>query len=247
MSGLWYVKLPDGDVEPMTLDELDEAFQRGDVNERTMVLAAGSTQWAKLGELAGLDQPAAQRPMSLVDIPAMNMPTVNRGFAPMPPSMRPVSVDLDAFGDDDLSFRPPRKSKKWIFGVLAVAGVLGFAAFEGQRSGVFSISKLMASSSQATAAATMPVATPAPAPAPSPDPAPAAAPAPSASASDSRFTQDQKDKLAAADKLHDLKTKLHSKAHAAAVSVHSSASHSKGSQGFTTGGNKFDPLNATIP
>jgi hypothetical protein len=245
MSGLWYVKLPDGDVEPMTLDELDEAFQRGDVNERTMVLAAGSTQWAKLGELAGLDQPAAQRPMSLVDIPAMNMPTVNRGYAPMPPSMRPVSVDLDGFGDDDLSFRPAKKSKKWVFGVVVVAGVLGFAAFQGARSGVFSISKLMSSSSQATAAATMPVATPAPAPAPSPDPAPAAAPAPTAS--DSRFSPDQRDKLAAADKLRDLKTKLHAKAHAAAVSVHSSASHSKSGQGFTTGGNKFDPLNATIP
>jgi hypothetical protein len=244
MSGLWYVKLPDGDVEPMTLDELDEAFQRGDVNERTMVLAAGSTQWAKLGELAGLDQqPAAQRPMSLADIPAMN-----RGYVPMPPSMRPVSVDLEGFTDDDLSFRPAKKSKKWVFGVLVVAGVLGFAAFQGARSGVFSINKLMSSSSQATAAATMPVATPAPAPAPSPDPAAAAAPAPSASDSAaSRFSQDQKDKLAAADKQHDLRAKLHSKAHAAAVSVHSSASHSKGAQGFTTGGSKFDPLNATIP
>ena len=244
MSGLWYVKLPDGDVEPMTLDELDEAFQRGDVNERTMVLAAGSTQWAKLGELAGLDQPAAQRPMSLADIPAMHNPV--KGYAPMPPSMRPVSVDLEGFADDDLSFRPAKKSKKWVFGVVLVAGVLGFAAFEGSRSGVFSIDKLMSSSSQATAAATMPVATPAPAPAPSPDPAPsAAAPAPSASDSaSSRFSQDQRDKLAAADKQRDLRAKLHSKGHAAAVSVHSS--HSKGAQGFTTGGNKFDPLNASM-
>jgi hypothetical protein len=240
MSGLWYVKLPDGDVEPMTLDELDEAFQRGDVNERTMVLAAGSTQWAKLGELAGLDQqPAPQRQVSLAAIPAM----VNYAPAPMPNSMRPVSVDLEGFGDDDLSFRPPKKSKKWVFGVVAVAGILGFAAFEGSRSGVFNINKLMSSSSQAAAVATMPVTPPpAAAPAPSPEPTPSAAPAPSAT--DSRFTQDQKDKLAAADKM---RTKVHGKAHAASISVHSSASHSKGAQGFTTSGNKYDPLNATIP
>jgi hypothetical protein len=236
MSGLWYVKLPDGDVEPMTLDELDEAFQRGDVNERTMVLAAGSTQWAKLGELAGLDQPAAQRPVSLAEIPAF------KGYAPIPNSMRPVSVDLDGFGDDDLTFKPPKKGKKWVFGVVLVAGVLGFAAFEGARSGVFSINKLMSSSSQAAAVATMPVTPPAPAPAPLPDPTPSATTAPTAT--DSRFTQDQKDKLAAADKV---RTKVHGKAHAASVSVHSSASHSKGAQGFTTSGNKFDPLNATIP
>jgi hypothetical protein len=240
MSGLWYVKLPDGDVEPMTLDELDEAFQRGSVNERTMVLAAGSTQWAKLGELAGLDQPAAQRPVSLAAIPAM------KGYAPVPNSMRPVSVDLEGFtDDDDLTFKPPKKSKKWMFGAVLVAGVLGLAAFEGARSGVFSINKLMSSSSQAAAVATLPVTPPPPTPAPSPEPTPAATAAPSPTdSSASRFSQDQRDKLAAADKT---RTKVHGKAHAATVSIHSSAPHSKGAQGFTTGGNKFDPLNATIP
>jgi hypothetical protein len=57
-----------------------------------------------------------------------------------------------------------------------------------------------------------------------------------------------REKLAAADKVRDAKAKMHAnaKAHAASVSVHSSGSHGK-SQGFTTGGNKFDPLNATIP
>ncbi len=241
MSGLWYVKLADGDVEPLTLDELDEAFQAGHVNEHTMVLPAGSTQWAKLGELAGLDQP--QRPAAHVPTRAV------APLAPMPNSLRPVSVDLGQFGgdDDDFSFQPPKKSKKWMFGVALVAGVMGFAAFEAQRAGVVSISRLMSSSSQASAVAVAtPTPTVAPAPAPSPDPAPAVTAAPAAStdtSATSRFTQDQKDKLAAADKQ---KTKLHPKTHAAASAVHGSASRSKG-QGFTTGGNKYDPLNATIP
>jgi hypothetical protein len=63
-----------------------------------------------------------------------------------------------------------------------------------------------------------------------------------------RLTPDQRDKLALADKQRDVKSKLHAsaKGRAAAVSIHSSGSKSK-AQGFTTGGNKFDPLNATIP
>jgi len=54
MSGedsLWYVKLADGDVERVTLDELDGAFQNGQIDENSMVLAAGTDQWMKLGEL----------------------------------------------------------------------------------------------------------------------------------------------------------------------------------------------------
>jgi hypothetical protein len=269
MSGLWYVKLPDGDVEPVTLDELDEAFQAGHINENTMVLADGETQWARLGDLAGLDQPAQrpapQRPAQYdYAAPApyrAPMPVLPAAYPPpMPRSLRPVSVDLGEF-DDDISFQTPKKSKKWMVGVVLV-GVLGFAGFEAQRSGVVSISRLMAYTSSAAAVATAPVVAPpppaaAPAPAPAPSPAPSAATsagattaattAPAASdTSASRFTQEQKDKLAAADKMRDAKAKLHAKARAAAVTTMHTSSHSK-AQGFTTDGNKFDPLNATIP
>ncbi|HEX3772541.1 MAG TPA: hypothetical protein VHV30_16800 [Polyangiaceae bacterium] len=51
---LWYVKLANGDVHRVTLDQLDSAFQGGHIDESTMVLAAGATQWTKLGDLAGL-------------------------------------------------------------------------------------------------------------------------------------------------------------------------------------------------
>ncbi len=52
---LWYVKLPNGDVHRVTIDQLDGAFQAGHIDESTMVLAAGASQWTKLGEIAGID------------------------------------------------------------------------------------------------------------------------------------------------------------------------------------------------
>ena len=60
---LWYVKLANGDVHRVTIDQLDGAFQAGHIDEGTMVLAAGANEWTKLGELAGLgddEEPAAQ-------------------------------------------------------------------------------------------------------------------------------------------------------------------------------------------
>ncbi|MGD0676121.1 MAG: hypothetical protein ABSC94_11915 [Polyangiaceae bacterium] len=55
----WYVKLSDGDVHRVTLDQLDEAFQAGHIDGDTMVLAAGASQWTTLGALAGIDEGAA--------------------------------------------------------------------------------------------------------------------------------------------------------------------------------------------
>ena len=59
---LWYVKLPNGDVHRVTIDQLDGAFQAGHIDESTMVLAAGASQWTKLGDIAGLDEESAPDP-----------------------------------------------------------------------------------------------------------------------------------------------------------------------------------------
>jgi hypothetical protein len=263
MSALWYVSRSDGDVEPLTLDELDAAFQAGHVNANTMVLAAGATQWARLGELAGLDQPPPPaRPV---------MPYYS------PSSLRPVSVDLSEVGYDDTPFKP-KKSKKWLFGTVLVAGALGAAAFGAQREGITSarqlvtvvtnVSKVAASHISAFSQTSAPAAAPAPAPAPQPAAAPApqpvvaapVAPVPVAPAppvapaaanpltdpAASRLTQEQKEKLAAADKAREVKAKVAAKSRASAVTFHSSSRPGK-VQGFTTNGNKYDPLNATIP
>jgi hypothetical protein len=65
----WYVKLSDGDVHRVTLDQLDEAFQAGHIDGDTMVLASGSEQWARLAAVAGMDD-AEEEPRVEVAPPA---------------------------------------------------------------------------------------------------------------------------------------------------------------------------------
>jgi hypothetical protein len=90
---------------------------------------------------------------------------------------------------------------------------------------------------------------PTPAAAPSP-PEQAAAPGTPAPATNpltdvsNRFSQEQREKFAAADRLREQKAKAHQKVRAWAAP---GPAPKWKSQGFTTGGNKFDPLNATIP
>ena len=44
---LWFVKLPNGDVHHVTVDQLDMAFEAGHINADTLVLADGSSEWTK--------------------------------------------------------------------------------------------------------------------------------------------------------------------------------------------------------
>ena len=55
-SEVWHVRLPNGDVRVMTVDQLDAAFQAGTIHADTMVLAEDATSWQRLGEVAGLDE-----------------------------------------------------------------------------------------------------------------------------------------------------------------------------------------------
>jgi hypothetical protein len=223
MSGdenLWYVKTPDGDVHRVTLDQLDEAFQAGRIDENVMVLAAGATKWAKLSALAGLDEPA----------PA----------APVPNSLRPVSMDLSLDVDEN-AFR--KKSPKG----LVIGAVVGILAVLG---GILVMNRAHVGGGDPPVAAA--AAVPAPAEVP-PPPVTAATPAPplpittaTAAPPDTsaiKLNDDQKAKLAAADKALDQKSKARKKNRPAVVG-HSNAKYK--SQGFTTGGSKFDPLNASM-
>jgi hypothetical protein len=85
---LWYVKLANGDVHHVTLDQLDGAFQAGHIDETTMVLAAGASQWTTLGDLAGLDEeaPAPEQcaPEAYV-VPAHAQTDTAAGYIPQRP------------------------------------------------------------------------------------------------------------------------------------------------------------------
>ena len=55
----WHVWTRAG-VVPMTLDELDQAFQRGEVDAKTRVFTSGMSAWDTLGALANLDDPGGE-------------------------------------------------------------------------------------------------------------------------------------------------------------------------------------------
>jgi flagellar basal body-associated protein FliL len=228
MSGdenLWYVKTPDGDVHRVTLDQLDEAFQAGRIDENVMVLGGGSTKWAKLGDLAGLDEPAAPPPASAA-VP-MSMPS----------SLRPVSMDLSLDLDDENVFRKKSPKRGIVIGV-----VVGIVAVFG---GIFALSHGHADDSSApVAAAAHPAVDPIPASSPAP-PLPTTTATPPADTSNAaKLSDEQKAKLALADKELEQKSKARKKNRAAAASGGGSHSAKYKSFGFTTGGSKFDPLNA---
>lgn len=124
MSDDYVVKLPNGDVRVMTIDELDDAFERREINERTPVLAPHGSSWttiAKLGgfetdELASLSEPepAGHHPTSL-------SPMSFSPHAPPPATPWPSAVA----DPDEVTFHIPRRSKTPLFVGLAVAVLAG--------------------------------------------------------------------------------------------------------------------------
>jgi hypothetical protein len=260
-DGIWYVKLADGDVDRLTLDQLDEAFQKGQIDENTVVLGDGTTRWLKLGELLGSSEPAvtpaapaqATRPPVAALAPAQAATQRPVGANPMPPaptapvarSLRPVSVDLS---DTDLEqLRGGRSSRKrLVFGAAGTLLVLGTATVFVTRHGALSTSS--DPPQQLVAAAAPPPTEPA-----RPSTAEATSTAGSGQASlpgpssvmdptMNRLTEDQKKKILDVDKT----SKTHQKAHASGGGGSRHPSAKEKSSTFTTNGNKFDPLNSNL-
>jgi hypothetical protein len=263
----WYVKLANGDVHKATVDQLDWAFEHGHIDANTLVLSEDADTWARLGEVAGLDEaPVAAPPPSPTMAPvrmaapvAYYSPTptpvaMTSSYTPAPrsvaqrapyqapaaSSLRPVSMDLDDFDLNDVPFKT-RSRKGWVVAVLSLAIMSGGVGLAARRAHWQAWQAIVAPPAPQAAAA------PAPPPAethvPYVTPAPAVAPA-APPAGDSplnpRFTEAQKDQLLKADKKHEDKPKAH-----ASVGGGHSASKYK-SMGFTSGGNKYDPLNSTL-
>jgi hypothetical protein len=195
---LWYVKLGSGDVHKVTLDQLDEAFQAGHVDENTMVLAANGTRWMKLGDAAGLDDAPAPAPAPVVAAapsrvvaapaalaapPAAPIPVAyvapRTAQAPMaypnPNSLRPVSMDLGDADDLDLPFRRGGSRKRWVFAGLGVATLAVVAGVATARP---DLAAQLTGGTPGVAAAAAVMAPPPPPVTPPATPAPAPAPAP---------------------------------------------------------------------
>jgi hypothetical protein len=223
---LWSVRLSDGRTIRCTLDQLDAGFESGHVDAQALVLAPGSTQWARLCDLAGID--AAPQPASPTPGP------VYASVSPpsMPASLRPFSADIDL---DVGPAYPGASSKKWVvgaaLGAVAVVGVLLFVITSGGSSSASTVSP--------AAAAPPPPATTTETAAPAPPPPPATTEA-------ARLTDDQRKALADLDKANDRKAAAKAKNRPLSVGGGHHSSKPIKSQGFTTGGNKYDPLNVSM-
>ena len=240
---LWRVQLGTGEVRVMSLDALDDAFQSGLIDESTPVLPPGAVAWTKLADAAGLDAdaPAAAGAPAAHAHVDHNVPSI----APLavslsettgnatPYGQSPYSLpDLDIDAMNDEAFKP-KKGRVFAFIGLAVvlAGGLGFAA-----------TKMGNIASSATSSLSAPIPDKAAAAAP-----PAAVDLPPATPAKT-LTDEQKAKLAEADKARE--------AAAAARDAKRAKDRPSGparrgprektSQPFVNGGNKFDPLNGAL-
>lgn len=227
---LWRVQLATGEVRAMSVDGLDDAFQSGLVTESTPVLPPGATAWTRLADAAGLDAPAAEPTVSSIAPLAVSM-SESTGDA-TPYSRGPQAMhDIDLATLPDEAFKPKKGRIFAGIGVaLLVAGGLGFAA---TRLGD------VASSAQSSLGART-------------DPSKAAAAAPPLAAVDvdeaapaKTLTEEQKAKLAEADKAREAREALKRKDRPAPPSRRVSTPRDK-SAPFANGGNKYDPLNGAL-
>lgn len=92
-EGTWLVKTRGG-IHTCTLDELDLAFQRGQIDASTPVLTAGMTEWQTLGVMADLEAPAAND--TAVNDTAAGGSAGNGSIAATPEPSSPRSVTLPA-------------------------------------------------------------------------------------------------------------------------------------------------------
>lgn len=263
---LWFVKLPNGDVHHVTVDQLDTAFEAGHIDADTLVLADGLSRWTRLGEAAGLDEevapapvasPAPARVYSPTPAPVVSVvrqvnvaPAVASrppvSYAPPAGSIRPVAFDLGS-DLDDVPFQKGGSRRGWAVAVLSllmVGGGVGVAATHGV--GLPGVGGGSSDSNVAAAAAvplSIPVAPPTP-PAPAPEPQAQASLGGTLPTMESglnpRFTEAQKEKLLHADKVRSDQSNSRQAAHYAPHAKYKSSST------FTKGGNKFDPLNSDL-
>jgi hypothetical protein len=171
-------------------------------------------------------------------------------MTPMASSLRPVSVDLGhPFGLDEAPFR--RSSKKgWAVGAIATVLVVGAGGF-------FALKQTSASAASdpapAFAAAAMvqppptPVAPPAPVTPPTtprPEQAAMMGASPVMDPTQRTLSDEQRKKLLESDKKSMAKAKSHAGGGGGGGTYH--AQTKEKSTGFTTSGNKFDPLNSSL-
>ncbi len=213
---LWFVQLGEGTVRAFTLDQLDEAFQAGTIDEASLVRLDGTAEWKPLGEvLAGAEEtPPASSPSQVIAV-----------HDAQPPSAPPPPVELGLDIDENPSFGGSRKR---VVGAVAAVAVLGAVAFTAVR-----VSQSPAAEPSKLGAAL-------------PPPVGAAAPPSEEAKPDggTRLNDEQRKLLMQADKK--LEAELAAKRSERAAKNPGPSKPIKIGDPIKKGGNKFDPLNGAL-
>lgn len=222
---IWHVMLPGGRSQSGTLEQLDEAFQNGLIDEGTLVRREGSAEWVTLAQAAGLDDDTTPQP------PMDMMPSA-------PLSTAPVAMSTSDLADFDLDAPKLKSSKKGVIIGVAAAAVLGIAAFVAVGA---SATKEASSAPVVAAAAAAPPPVVADVNVAAAKTETADTQAPSRNLSDT-----QKKALADADKA--LQAEQAKKKAARQAKQQRSATSAPIKQGnpFHKGGSKYDPLNGSL-
>jgi hypothetical protein len=132
MNEDYVVKLPSGDVRVMSHAELDDAFERGIIGERTPVLAPGGSSWTTIARLGGFETDELES----VDIDVEEIVDARHH----PTSISPVSLEPPSAAsfpyherEEKPTFVIPRRSNAALyfglsFGALVVLLGVGFGA-----------------------------------------------------------------------------------------------------------------------
>jgi hypothetical protein len=90
-SDVWYVKLANGDIHQVTLDQIDQAFDGGRIDSKVLVRPEGTEEWKTLAELAGLDDaPPTAAPAVAASVPPLAYVSP-AAYGPVAASVPPVA------------------------------------------------------------------------------------------------------------------------------------------------------------
>ena len=100
-SDLWHVQLASGDLEILTLDQLDDAFQNGRIDERTMVLQGGGLTWSRLGDILGDDAGVDEAVAAPRQVAAPHQDIMAPSVRPLAYDVAPSAHSVGLLADDD--------------------------------------------------------------------------------------------------------------------------------------------------
>jgi hypothetical protein len=262
---VWSVAIAPNNIQTMTLDQLDDAFQRGLITDNAMVWTDGMDSWMRLREVLGEEEPAPAQPAPVRAAP-VQAPVATSAFPPVaaapapapgsaPNSLAPVAMAPSpsapiglSLGDDlDLDgFGVAKKKAKWPF-VAAAAVALGGLGFTAANLSGGEVDASKAASAALVAPGDQPIGSPVPA-----DEKPLSAGGYKISAAEeAKFKAEeakeaeQRDRVAAAlaaKPAEEPKPAAHKSA-----GGHHRAQKQSSSSGLHKGGSKFDPLNGSLP